>query len=524
MHLADAFEAAARQGPGRPFIVSADRRLTYAQADTESQALAAALADLGIVASERIALILPNWPEWVTTLLAAARLGCPVVPINPALGWHELKYQVRHAGAHVAVVPQQWQGREFAELLDELFAESPDLRYVVCVGDDDAWYDERVLAFAELVGRGRRMDPPARARDAAEPLAILFTSGTMGKPKGAVLSHEAVLWAAGANAKALEAGADDVSLLAVPCFTIFGASVVAGAVATGSALVMVERFDAAMVAELLAREQVTQCHGVPTMFHLLLRESEFTRERLPRLKTGLVAGAPVPPALLERVRAVCDVEVAYGLTETGPTIALTRKTDPAARRLDSVGRPAEGAELRLVALERGDGTPEVPHEQEAVGELAVRSPGLMLGYDRMPAETRRSFTPEGFFLTGDLAQIDAAGYVRIVGRKKELIIRGGFSVVPREVEDVLRAHPAVEEVCVVGVPHDVLGEQVCACVVPVEGAIVQGEDMRSFAREHLADYKVPDLVRFMGSLPLTASGKVKRRELAQAVALELAAS
>jgi len=183
--------------------------------------------------------------------------------------------------------------------------------------------------------------------------------------------------------------------------------------------------------------------------------------------------------------------------------------------VETVGRPLPGVEVRIVDLNTGE-----LHGREAVGELAVKGPNVMSGYYRMPAETRRSFTPEGYFLTGDLAMLEEDGYVRIVGRRKEMIIRGGHNIYPREVEDVVRAHPAVEEVCVVGIPHEILGEQVCACVVPVEGAIVRGEDITEFAREQMADYKVPDLVRFFDALPMTASGKVKRRELAQIVALE----
>jgi fatty-acyl-CoA synthase len=196
-------------------------------------------------------------------------------------------------------------------------------------------------------------------------------------------------------------------------------------------------------------------------------------------------------------------------------VTVTRPTDPAEARVETVGRALPGVELTIVDVGTG-----ALHGLEAVGELAVRGPNVMAGYHRMPAETRRSFTPEGYFLTGDLAMLDADGFVRIVGRRKEMIIKGGFNVYPREVEDVLRAHPAVVEVAVVGIPDDLQGELICACVVPTEGAIVRGEDLLDFAREQMADYKVPDLVRFFDALPMTASGKVRRRELAQVVALE----
>jgi len=410
-------------------------------------------------------------------------------------------------------------GKDFVELFDELIADLPDVQYVVAVGDGDYWYGDRVFPFRDLVSKEARLAAPAAPRDPDRAFTILYTSGTMGKPKGVRLSHRNVVGTAAAVAEVLGVGADDVVLAAVPFFTIFGTSVMAGALAVGATLVLDDRFDPAATVELMAREHVTVCHGVPTMFHLLVREPGFARARLPHLRTGIVAGSPVPPDLLTAVRRVCDVEIAYGLTETGPTVTMTRAGDSSVHRLETVGRALPGVELRIVDVTTGD-----LHGVEAVGELAVKGPNVMAGYHRMPGETRRSFTPEGFFLTGDLAMLEADGYVRIVGRRKEMIIRGGYNIYPREVEDVLRAHPGVDEVCVVGVPHDILGEMVCACVVPTEGAILRGEDITDFARKQMADYKVPDLVRFFDALPLTASGKVKRRELAQVVALEHTAS
>jgi fatty-acyl-CoA synthase len=195
---------------------------------------------------------------------------------------------------------------------------------------------------------------------------------------------------------------------------------------------------------------------------------------------------------------------------------MTRFSDPEEKRLTTVGRPLPGVEV--MAVDVLTGTLHGP--AEAVGEIAVRGPGVMLGYARMPGETARSFTPEGFFLTGDLGIIDEEGYLRVVGRRRETIVRGGFQVFPREVEDRLRAHPAVDDVCVIGVPHDVLGELVCACIVPVEGAVITGQEIKDFARDTMAENKVPDLVRFFDAFPMTGSGKVKRRELERTVALD----
>jgi fatty-acyl-CoA synthase len=255
------------------------------------------------------------------------------------------------------------------------------------------------------------------------------------------------------------------------------------------------------------------------MFQLLMRDASFESRNLFSVRTGIVAGSPVSPELVQRTRRWNDVQVAYGLTETGPTVTITRFDDSADMRESTVGRPLPGVEIKVLDVQSG-----ALHGPEAVGELVVKGPNVMTGYYRMPSETARSFTPEGFFRTGDLAVLDEHGAATIIGRHKDMIIRGGYNIFPRELEDVLRTHPAVEDVCVVGVPNEILGEIVCACVVPVEGAIVTGDELKEFSGERVADYKVPDLVRFFDTFPMTGSGQVKRRELTQVVGLESSAT
>jgi fatty-acyl-CoA synthase len=234
------------------------------------------------------------------------------------------------------------------------------------------------------------------------------------------------------------------------------------------------------------------------------------------LRTGIIAGAPVAEDLVARIQRdlVPQILVAYGLTETGSTVSITRPEDPPGKRAATVGRPLEGTEVIVLDF---DGSP-LPIE--SIGEIALRGPGVMQGYYRQPGETAQVFTEDGFFLTGDLGMVDDEGYLHVVGRRKEIIIRGGFNVYPREVEDRLHAHPAVLDVAVVGLPHEVLGEVACACIVLVEGAIVTGDEIKDFCREMLADYKVPDLVRFLDSFPMTGSGKVRRVELARMISAE----
>jgi fatty-acyl-CoA synthase len=284
----------------------------------------------------------------------------------------------------------------------------------------------------------------------------------------------------------------------------------------GASLVLQEQFEPGTALDLIEKHGVTVHYGVPTVYITEMREAEGGARNLTSLRTGIVAGAPIGDDLVRRIQKelVPDLCVAYSLTETSSTVAMTRPDDPAEKQVFTVGRPLPGTEVRILDL---DGTilPE-----ESLGEIAVRGAGVMKGYYRQPGETAQFFDEDGYFLTGDLGMVDEDGYLHIVGRRKELIIRGGFNVYPREVEDRIHAHPAVLDCAVVGLPHDVLGEQVCACLLPVEGAIITGEEVKEWCRGALADYKVPDLVRFFDSFPLTGSGKVRRVELARMVSAE----
>jgi len=254
------------------------------------------------------------------------------------------------------------------------------------------------------------------------------------------------------------------------------------------------------------------------MFALQLRTEEINELDLSSLRTGIVAGAPVLDRLADEIRErlVPDVEIAYGLTETSPTVSLTRRQDTPEKRHYTSGVPLNGVDIRVL----GDDGATLP--VESVGELVVRGFNVMKGYYRQPDETSRSFTEDGFFRTGDIGMLDEDGYLHVVGRKKDTIIRGEYVIYPRELEDLLRINPAVQEAVVVGVEDEVLGELTCACVLPVEGAIVTGGEIKDFCRERIAQYKVPDLVRFVDSFPMTGSGKVRRVELARMVRAEQA--
>jgi fatty-acyl-CoA synthase len=513
--LAPLVEAHARMAPERALATDGERTWTYRQVDADASALAAALAELGLGRGDRIAVNLPNGVEWIVAALAAAKLGAVVVPVSPTLNVHDLRYQLRHAEASAAITIEQWGGVDFLQRFEELLGDLPELQYVVTVGDEDLWYDDRIFQFSDLVssGAGRSIPRPEVYDDAAD-LAVMYTSGTMGKPKGVQLSHRALVENAMRTAQVLGVSADDRVMTAVAFSAVFGFSAILGAMVSGATIVLQPAFAAAGALALIAAERVTVLHGVPTQYHLLMREEAFHPSKVASLRTGLMAGSSVAEALVRKVRRWCDVLVAYGLTETGAVVTITRPTDSDVTRRDTVGGPLPGIEVMAMDIMTGQ-----LHGPEAVGEIAVRGSNLMRGYLRMPAETAKVHTPDGFFLTGDLGIIDEDGTVRILGRRQETISRGGTQLYPRELEDRLRAHPAVDDVCVIGVPHDVMGELVCACIVAVEGAVITGDEIKRFARETMAADKVPDLVRFFDTFPMTGSGKVKRRELARAIAL-----
>ncbi|MBW3628642.1 MAG: AMP-binding protein [Gemmatimonadetes bacterium] len=516
--VADTLTERAAEAPQHPFVVLGDRRLTYGQVDAQANALAAALYELGIEAGDRIALNLPNWPEFVVSMFAAAKLGAIIVPLNPKYTASELQYMLRHSESVVVVTAENWEGVDYLARFEGFLASLPDLQYVLSVGEEDLWYDDRIYQFEDLVSSGEGRDfPLATVRPDDDLFAIVYTSGTMGKPKGVSLTHTNLLSTATATVDALNLTGDDVVFGVTTLFNVFGlAPGVLGTAAAGATLVLQEEQSPARALEVAEREKVTVYHGHPTSFILDLHEPTLKEHDLSRIRTGIIAGAPVADDLIGRIRRelVPGIRVAYGMTETGSTVSTTRESDPPGKQLSTVGLPIEGVELKVLDL---DGSP-LPIE--SVGEVAVKGSGVMRGYYRQPGETARSFTHDGFFLTGDLGVVDEDGYLRVVGRTKETIVRGGFQLYPREVEDRLHAHPAVLDVAVVGLPHEVLGEVACACIVPVEGAIVTGEEIKDFCRELMADYKIPDLVRFLDSFPMTGSGKVRRVELARIISAE----
>ena len=332
------------------------------------------------------------------------------------------------------------------------------------------------------------------------------------------LSHANLLEIAGKTVESLELGPQDRIIGVTGFFHVFGLGMgILAPILSGSTLILQSGFGAAETLALIQRHRATVHYGVPTLFSTGLSEQEEASLDLSSLRVALAAGGPASDDLRRAVeKSLCpDFRVAYSLTEAASVVCITRPEDSPEKRFHTVGRPLPEIEIKVLDNDGAD----LP--SESLGEIAIRGPGVMRRYYRQPQETRKVLREDGFLLTGDLGILDEEGYLHLVGRRQEVILRNGFSVYPREVEDRLQSHPAVHEAAVVGIPDDVLGEAVCACIVPVEGAIVTGPEVVDWCRVMLADYKVPDLVRFLDDFPRTGNGKPRRVELARIVRAEL---
>jgi fatty-acyl-CoA synthase len=504
----------------RVFLFDAGERVSFGDVAVESRALAAALSNLGVEAGDRVCLLLRPCAEFVHALFALSRLGAVAVPLDPRLPPAELRYLLRHSEAVAAVTIERLAGVDYLQRFEELMASLPELQYLVTVGEEDLWYDDRIFQFEDLVSAGRGRPLPAEAPVAgSEGVAVLlYVPGPSGKPRGVELSHGALLTVARSTAVAVGLAPEDrvIGITALHHVFPLGPGIL-GCLAAGASLVLQAEFDADHALDLVEALGATIHYGVPTAFAAELRAQERRPRDLSSLRRGVVAGAPMLEELRRRVESLLcpDLLTAYSLTETASVLALTRPDDPEEKRRFTVGRPLEGTRVRV--LER-DGS-ELP--VESLGEIAVSGPGVMRGYYRQPLATSRVLGPDGFLRTGDLGIVDEDGYVHLVGRRRDVILRGGSNVHPGEIEDRLAQHPAVQEVAVVGIRDELLGEAISAAVVQVEGAIVTEDELRSWCGETLAEGRVPDFVRFLEALPTSGSGKIRRVELIRLLETEV---
>ncbi len=498
---------AAAAAPGAPAMVAgvadpADRRRwTFAELLGDAEAAARALA-ARFRPGERVAVWAPNLPEWVVLEFGAALAGVTLVTVNPAFRPAELRYVLdRSRAAGIFLVPQFRS--PMAAYLDEVRADLPALRDVV-------WFTEWDAFLAS--GDPATALPEVTPDDIAQ---IQYTSGTTGFAKGALLTHRGLTNNARLYAEAIGLGPGDVYVDPMPMFHTAGCALgVLGAAQALAVHVPVLAFDPALVLELMETERATALLGVPTMLIALLEHPDLARRDLSAVRCVVSGGATVPAELVRRVEERLGVPfcIVYGTTECSPLVSQTRFDDAAEDRATTLGRPVPHTEVAVVDPATGEVV-----ELGRVGELRVRGPHVMAGYDAAPDATAAAVDPDGWYYTGDLASMDDRGYLRIEGRLTDMIVRGGENVYPREIEELLFAHPGVADVAVVGLPDDRWGEVVVAFVRPCEPAPGENE-LRAFCREHLAPFKTPQQWIFVDAFPLTASGKVQKYKLRASLA------
>jgi len=500
-------------------------RLNWREFDAAVDRLAAGLLTLGLAPGDRIGVWSLNRAEWVLLQFASARVGLILVNINPAYRTHELEYALNLVACRALVIVPSFKTSHYLEMLRELAPELdrhppgllrarrlPDLRHVLAMGPGEppaGTHAFDAIAACDDPDAHARLEQIAARLSPDDAVNIQFTSGTTGAPKGATLTHRNIVNNGFFVGEAMRLSERDRLCIPVPFYHCFGMVLGNMACVTHGACMVIpgEGFDPLVTLRTVADERCTGLHGVPTMFIGELEHPRFGEFDLSSLRTGIMAGSNCPIEVMKQVverMHMQQVTIAYGMTETSPVSFQTVPEDPLARRVDSVGRVHPHVEVRIVD-EHGDTVP-----RGEIGELLTRGYSVMQGYWGDPQRTAEAIDGEGWMHTGDQAVIDADGYAHIVGRLKDMLIRGGENVYPREIEEFLYAHPAIADVQVFGVPDAKFGEEVCAWIRIADGAILDADAVRAFCQGRIAQYKIPRYIEFVDSLPMTISGKPQK--------------
>ena len=529
-------DMAARQ-PEHEALVSLHqgRRYTYRRLQSEASRLASALLGLGLLPGERVGIWSQNNAEWVLMQLATAQVGLVLVNINPAYRTSEVEYALNKVGCKLLVTMARFKTSDYLGMLRELAPEwahgsvgalesqqLPHLKTVVWIDEPgDGIEEPGLMRFSDLLARGDAADPKlapiAATLNATDPINIQFTSGTTGFPKGATLTHRNILNNGFFIGECMKLTPQDRLCIPVPLYHCFG--MVLGNLACfthGSTVVYPnDGFDPLTVLQAVQDEKCTGLHGVPTMFIAELDHPRFKEFDLSTLRTGIMAGSPCPTEVMKRVVSdmhLSEITIAYGMTETSPVSCQSSTDTPLDKRVSTVGTVQPHLEVKIVNADNG----EVVAPGES-GELCTRGYSVMHSYWGDEVKTNEAIDAEGWMHTGDLATMDAEGYVNIVGRIKDMVIRGGENIYPREIEEFLYRMPQVQDVQVVGLPDQKYGEELCAWVIVKPGKTLDEDAVRAFCKGQIAHYKVPRYIRFVDAFPMTVTGKIQKFKIRDAM-------
>jgi len=543
--IGDVLDRQAERFAERDALVNVEtgERYTYGEFRDEVERVARGLMALDIQRGHHVGIWATNYSEWVLTQFATAKIGAVMVNVNPAYRTHELAYVLEQSEANAMILIGRFRNSDYAAMLNEVVPELKDsnpgelrssqfpyLRNVICIpphGDGaDAETPAGMWAWDEMVAKHSEVSPEQLAARQSEclpddPINIQYTSGTTGSPKGAMLTHHNLVSNGLYVGDAIELTENDRLCVPVPFYHCFGCVMGnLGCITHGSAIIIAsEHFDPLKTLQALEQERCTALYGVPTMFIAQLDHPEFDNLDVSSLRTGIMAGSPCP---IEVMRQVIDrmgahqMTIAYGQTEHSPVITQTLVSDSIERRVSTVGAVLPGVEARIVDPESGEILG--PGIQ---GELQARSSMVMQGYYNMPEATSAAIDDEGWLHTGDLAEVDEDGYYKITGRLKDMIIRGGENVYPREIEEFLYTHPKISDVQVIGVPDERFGEEVMAWVMLRPGESADAEEIREFCRGRIAHFKVPRYVKVTTEFPMTVTGKIQKFRMREMAVEEL---
>jgi fatty-acyl-CoA synthase len=531
------FDAVCDANPDRLALIDRSQRIRWTFSDLRKQvdALAAGLLNLGLEPGDRVGIWAPNRSEWLVTQYATAKAGLILVNINPAYRTAEAEYALNKVRCRALVLASRYKTSDYISMLQELAPELASsaaghlrsqrlssLQIVVTLGGS---LHKGCLSFEDVLSLGteadrQRLEEIGSQLQFDDPINIQFTSGTTGFPKGATLSHHNILNNAFFVGEAIQLQADDKLCIPVPLYHCFG--MVMGNLGclthAACAIYPAEAFDPKAALETIDDEKCTAIYGVPTMYIAILNHPDFSRFDLTSLRTGIMAGSPCP---IEIMRQVVDrlhlphITIAYGMTETSPVSFQSSTGDSIERRVTSVGRIQPHLEAKIIdeeghLLARGES-----------GELCTRGYSVMLGYWDDPEQTNDVIDPNGWIHTGDVATLDEAGYCNIVGRLKDMVIRGGENIYPREIEEFLYRHPLIQDVQVIGVPDTRLGEELCAWIVVKSGGSLDEKTVRDFCSGQIAHFKIPRYVKFVDGFPTTVTGKVQKFVMREIMSAEL---